>query len=416
MHALDRIATELREVAAGLEPGCYDAADAVRLTKVAAEAERLCATIKLLLAKRATQTRVWIRDSGAATEEQWLATVSGCSEWAAREALATASRVAELPATEAKLRDGTLSLAQATQVSLAATADPSSEDGMLRSAERDGMRELTARKERVVNRVTDQEAAQRRAHERRHLRTWVRGVETHGAFSGPTTEVAALLDALEPLQRRAFDAARKDGQREPQQAYRFDALIALARGEVDETKQATKPTARVRVDIARLLDLPPESGQAGDVCEIPGVGPVPGSFARQVLSHGLLELVLHAGTGVRTIVTKTRHVPEALKIALEEKDQRCAVRGCDATQLLERHHKDPFGEHQITSYEILRRLCPRHHDLVTYDGHTIVEHDDGSITLRPPGHAGTTAGTTTLAAADTGEPDDRTHRRDAHAA
>jgi hypothetical protein len=123
-----------------------------------------------------------------------------------------------------------------------------------------------------------------------------------------------------------------------------------------------------------------------------------------------LELVLHAGIDVRTIVTKTRDVPAALKIALEEKDQRCAVRGCDATQLLERHHTDPFGEHRTTSYAILRRLCPRHHDLVTYDGYTLVEHDDGSIALRPPGQPGSTT------ADEPGEPDDRTRRRDTDAA
>jgi hypothetical protein len=64
--------------------------------------------------------------SSAASSEQWLAQVSGCSEGVAREALATADRISELPATEAKLRDGTLSVGQASLVSRAATADPSS--------------------------------------------------------------------------------------------------------------------------------------------------------------------------------------------------------------------------------------------------------------------------------------------------
>jgi hypothetical protein len=120
------------------------------------------------------------------------------------------------------------------------------------------------------------------------------------------------------------------------------------------------------------------------VCEIPGVGPVPVAHARHVLSHGLLELVLHDGKDVRTIVTRTRHVPEALKIAIQERDQHCKVRGCDATEHLERHHTDAFAEHGVTSYEVLGRLCPDHHHLVTHCGYSIEVHDDGTWSLHPP--------------------------------
>ena len=63
---------------------------------------------------------------------------------------------------------------------------------------------------------------------------------------------------------------------------------------------------------------------ADRVAALPGFGPVPVSHARRVLSHGLLELVLHDGTDVRAVVTKTRHVPEALKVAIEERDADAA--------------------------------------------------------------------------------------------
>jgi hypothetical protein len=111
---------------------------------------------------------------------------------------------------------------------------------------------------------------------------------------------------------------------------------------------------------------------------------VPVSHAREVLSHGLLELVLHDGKDVRAIVTKTRHVPEALKIAIQERDQHCKVQGCDATEHLERHHVDEFAIHQVTSYDVLGNVCPDHHDRITYDRYTVEVHDDGSWTLHPP--------------------------------
>jgi hypothetical protein len=203
-------------------------------------------------------------------------------------------------------------------------------------------------------------------------------VETHGAFSGPTTEVDRLLQALEPLRKQAFERSRVEGRRESQEAYRFDALIALVEGA--GAAQST-PTGRVRVDIRPLLT---GKSEPGDICEIPGVGPVPVSHARQVLSHGLLELVLHDGKDVHTIVTRTRHVPEALRIAIEERDQTCKVRGCDCTDHLQRHHVEEYAQHHITSYKVLGRVCPEHHDLITHRRYTIEVHDDGTWSLHPP--------------------------------
>jgi len=86
-------------------------------------------------------------------------------------------------------------------------------------------------------------------------------------------------------------------------------------------------------------------------------------------------------------VTKTRHVPEALRIAIEERDQTCKIRGCDCTEHLERHHTLEFAEHRLTTYELLGNLCPAHHDLVTHRGYTIETHDDHTWTLHPPTEA-----------------------------
>jgi hypothetical protein len=71
-----------------------------------------------------------------------------------------------------------------------------------------------------------------------------------------------------------------------------------------------------------------------------------------------LELVLHDGKDVRAIVTRTRHVPEALKIAIEERDEKCKIRGCDATEHLERHHVEEYAEHHLTARTQLDRRRP----------------------------------------------------------
>ena len=378
--AIERAVEQLRTVVRHLEPERLTGADAARLTEAAAAGERLCAAAKARLATRAEETGAW-RRGRAASPEQWLAETSGSTESAAREALVTAQRVQTMPETRDRLIDGRISIAQAAQVSAAATIDPGSEAHLLRTAARSGMRGLRQEKERVIAAATDMEAAARRAHRDRHLRVWHQGAATHGSFSGPTADVADLLDALEPLTKARFDAARKAEQRESQDAYRFDALVDLARSGSGTTGARPKHVARVRVDLPALLRGRAEPGK---VCEIPGVGPVPVSHARDVLSHGTLQLVITDGVDVRTVVSTTRHVPEALKIAISERDQTCRIYGCDCDRNLHRHHVERFADGGLTIYEILGTLCPRHHHLVHDEGYEIVVDDDGSWDLRAP--------------------------------
>ena len=380
MFAIEVIAEELRDAVAGLEPDTFAGRDAARLTEVCAEIERLGAAAKTLFAKRAVASNGWRHGSRAVSEEQWLARASGCSEGQARDTLKTARRLEQLPATEAKLRDGSLSLTQASLVTKAAEVDPASEPRLLRSAERDGLRELRDRADRVIAGATDEQEAHARARRERHVRTWREGMAIRGSFSGPTEEVDVLLRALEPLTQARAEAARTSGEREPYDAYRFDALVCLARGE-GSAADSTPPVCRVRVDLSALLD---GATTAGETCEIPGVGPVTVDHARKVLSHGLLELVITDGVDVQAVVSRTRHVPEALKVAIAERDPRCRVRGCDRTHRLERHHTQAFAEHGLTTYAVLGNVCGDHHDLVTYHGHEIVDHGDGTWSLRPP--------------------------------
>ncbi len=228
MFAIEVIAEELREVVAGLEPETFAGRDAARLTEVCAEVERLGAAAKVLFARRADATNGWRHASRAVSGEQWLADVSGCSETQARDSLKTAQRLEELPATAAKLRDGSLSMTQATLVSKAAEADPDAERKLLRSAERDGLRTLRDRADRVIAAATDEDEAHARAKRERHFRTWRQGMATCGSFSGPTAEVDVLLRALRPLTEARCDEARKADEHEGHDAYRFDALVTLA--------------------------------------------------------------------------------------------------------------------------------------------------------------------------------------------
>jgi hypothetical protein len=383
MFRLEEITDELRDLAARVDPREFAGRDAAALTATAADVERLGAALKVLFGRRAVEANSWRTGSDAIVPEQWFARLSGCSESEARRELRISEQLDALPATEAKLRDGSLSLNQAALVTRGAVADPSAEKRLLRTASKGEMRNLRTETERVVAAATDETEARARVHRERHLRTWTRGFATEGAFSGPTDQVAMLLAALEPLERQAFETARQADDRESRDAYRFDALIGLADGTVDDagSEKTDPPVARVRVDLHALLEGKTTSGE---VCEIPGVGPVPVEHARKVLSHGLLELVISDGVDVQTVVSTTRHVPKALRIAIEERDQTCKVEGCDRTDHLERHHVEGYAANHLTTYEILGNACPHHHDLITYEHYDVIVNDDGSWTLRPP--------------------------------
>jgi hypothetical protein len=149
-------------------------------------------------------------------------------------------------------------------------------------------------------------------------------------------------------------------------------------------RDAARPAVRVRVDLPSLLRGRTE---AGEICAIPGVGPVGVSHAREVLSHGLLQLVITDGVDVQTVVSNTRHVPTALKIAIAERDGTCKIRGCDCNQMLERHHTLDFEKSHRPTYKELGNLCPKHHDLVTHKGYTTTHNHDGAWDLHAPAHA-----------------------------
>ena len=384
MFKLDVAAEMMQEALAELDAARLEGREAARLTEVAALIQRLGATATMLCARRSTETNAWRRRSHAASPEQWLAETTGSSEGAARETFATATRLTELPATEEQLRSGELSLAQAAQVTAGAIADPGAEQRLLRTAKRSGMRELRAEKERVIAAATDEVEARKVARRERHLRTWTKGFATCGSFSGPTEDVAKILGALEPLAKARFDDARLAGECEHPDAYRFDAMVTLAETGGATPKKAQPHVVRVRVDLPALLRGRTEPGET---CEIPGVGPVPVAHAREVLSHGLLQLVITDGVDVQTVVSGTRHVPTALKIAIAERDRTCKIRGCDCDRMLERHHTHRYTDSHRTTYTELGNLCPKHHDLVTNKHYTTTDNHDGTWDLHAPANA-----------------------------
>ena len=348
---------ELKRLVGELEPDRFDGSDARAMVEAFGEVERLGAAGKALAARQVVATGAWKQTGSHRDAADWLASATGATVGAARATLETSARLAELPSTEAAFRSGELSTVQVDAVAAAATADPDAEMALLECAQHDGVRGLRNECERVKA-AACVDAAERyeRVRAARSLRHWV---DADGAgridVRGPADEVARVLSGLKPHQRRLFEEARKSERHEPHEAIAFDALLVAT----TEPAGGVDATMVVRVDRSALVR---GSTEPGELCEIPGMGPIPVHVASRLLDDAFIKVLLVDGTDVLAVSHPGRTIPARLRTAIEEMYQQCVVEGCDATEFLEIDHNEPVEKGGPTEKWNLGRLCPHDHD------------------------------------------------------
>ncbi len=361
----------LRKAVASLEPRTFRGDAAARLLKLFVEAERLAAAGKALMARRVEETRVW-RCDGHRSAASWLAAAAGSSVGSAVGTLETARRLEKLPAIAEAQREGRLSETQAREVAAAAAVDPNAEDALLGAAQHEPISALRQRCQRLKASAADDEAARHRAvHDSRRLRHWS---DPDGAFRldlRTTAEAGAVIVAnLKPFCNQTFAEARAAGRRESAEAYAADALVAMAEASGGGSKPASVPRAmvHVRVDHEALLR---GHIKAGEVCEVPGVGPIPVATARAWAGDAVLKALVTNGVDVVAVAHAGRSVTAAQRAALEERDPACVVPGCTVITGLEIDHVDGWAVTRTTTLERLARLCRWHHHLKTHCGYRL---------------------------------------------
>ena len=257
---IDRAAGVLEAMVSGLDVDTLTGEGATRLVKRLVVHERVVATVRAKAAKRAADANQW-RHAGERSPATWLASLTGTTTGQAAAELETTRKLVELPATAAARAAGALSESQARQVADAATADPGAEADLLAHAATDDAAALARRCLAVKAAAErDETAARERLRRARRHRSWTDG---EGAFCyagrGLPEDRAALEAALKPYQDQAFHNARRRGEREPAEAYAYDALIALANHQC--------PTASTRSDCSTAgsdMTPAPDAGDAHD--------------------------------------------------------------------------------------------------------------------------------------------------------
>lgn len=378
---LDSVVSALRSVVQQLHPGDLTPDEAAALVSEFAEIERLGAAGKTIVARVVERSGVW-KSNGHRTAAHWVAEKTGVAVGQAVGTLETGRRLEHLPETADAFRSGELSEIKVREVAAAAVADRASERTLLKTAKTQSLASLREQCQHVRARATiDENESYERIRRSRYLRHWV---DIDGAFRLDARltadDGAGVLAGIKRRQERIATEARKAGRTEPSDAYAADALVALATDA--GTAQSSGPGAVVhlRVDHSALM----RGHRADDeICEVPGIGPIPVSAARRLSSDSILKVLVTDGTDIKAVAHAGRTIPAKVRTAIEARDPSCVVRGCDVRDRLEIDHIVPFAEGGQSSLTNLARLCRWHHYLKTHHGHRLEQTLDGWDLIGP---------------------------------
>jgi hypothetical protein len=380
----DPVERDIAALVARFDVDAVPAAGVVPLFERLQRINRQVTAAMTLLARRIDEVEQWKR-AGFASAAEFVAAKSGSSVAAARDVLATSSKLSALPVIEDALRAGKLSGSQAVAVADAAAAAPSVQARLVNDAQRSSLHELRHECLRVKAAADcDREVTRERIHRQRCVRAYTDGEGARNMrIRGPVDQVARIEATLQPFIDQEFERARKEGRREEREAYAFDALLrmsdAAAGGGHVGRQRSLRTTMLLRVDLEALKR---GTVEGDELCEIPGVGPVAVSAARELLGESLLKLIVTRGVDVVNVTHLGRGPTEAQKIALLFQQPICIVEGCYRTRV-EFDHRTPWTLVRNTRLDNLDPPCAHHHRLKTIFGWALVE-GAGKRPMVPP--------------------------------
>jgi len=160
--------------------------------------------------------------------------------------------------------------------------------------------------------------------------------------------------------------AKAGGWFESTEAHRADAFIELVRTAEGDGSSGPDATVHVWVDYDALV----RGHAVGDeLCEIPGIGPIPVSVARRMADDAYLKIILSKGVDIVAIAHAGRTIPAHLRSALEYRDPECIVPACHKRRRVQIDHRQPVAAGGKTSLDNLARLCAYHHYLKSHLGY-----------------------------------------------
>lgn len=364
---LDEVLASIRSLVAGFEFEGLEVQDAAQVVEQCAEGERLLAALRVLATATLDDKMLWRRE-GFRSAAAWMASKTGTAVGTAIATMEMAHHLGDLPAVAAAFRAGRLSEAQAREIAEAASAAPEAQEQLVGAAGKLTLRSLQEECRRVEAAAsTDEDDRHRRVHRSRCVRSWV---DRHGVgwLSARLTpdELARLVGEMDRRCDEMVTDAIRGGWFDGRDAHRADALVDLVHPG-SSAPPGPGSMIHVMVDYDALMR---GHSMAGEQCEIPGVGPIPVTLARQLSEDSILSVLLRKGVDVVGVAHGGRAIPAHLRTALKVRDPKCVVPRCDVRRNLERDHRNAFGRTRVTKLEDLAHLCKWHHYQKTFLGYT----------------------------------------------
>ena len=176
---------------------------------------------------------------------------------------------------------------------------------------------------------------------------------------------------------QVFDAARRAGIRDSYEAYAADGLVrmaeaALTGGKSDENGNEPPVYTKSRVHLVVMADAAAwQRGhtEAGETCEIAGIGPIDIATARRLCGDAVVDIVLTHGVDVRALAARAaRPEPGAVRGAAR-RGLRVQRRRVWQQAVFEVDHLgEGWAINGVTVNGAVAFKCTHCHDLKTYKG------------------------------------------------
>jgi 5-methylcytosine-specific restriction endonuclease McrA len=191
-----------------------------------------------------------------------------------------------------------------------------------------------------------------------------------------------IVNRAETEAARLHRAARKNGRPEPFARHLADAYASLLSG-ATPAGRSRRPELVVLVS-HEVITWGWKDVRQGEVCKIPGIGPVSPEIARRIAADAFLTGVFYDGRDLRHLRRWTRNTPIEVLIALELGDPPAfdgvACTDCGKRFRTENDHVEPHVAHGPASTANLEPRCWSCHRAKTDR-----DHKAGKLTPSNPG-------------------------------
>jgi 5-methylcytosine-specific restriction endonuclease McrA len=299
---MDQAIEQLEKANAGLEPELLSRDAARGLLAAYARAEKLVSYGKTVLARRLDDAAV-------------VATATGTSLGKAKAAVDAGKALAQADVVRDAFRRGDVSLDQASEIAQAENARPGSATELLAAAANESFHVLRDRARRIALEAEQNKNLGERQRAARNARSHCDDLGMVNIHLRLEPHVGTpIVNRAEAEAQRLHRAAKKKDRAEPFERHLADAYAALLSGKGSGRTKRPELVVLVSYEVTQRgwKDV-----REGEVCKIPGIGPVAPEVAKEIAQDAFLTGVFYDGVDLRNTRRWTRNIPVAVRVALE---------------------------------------------------------------------------------------------------